>query len=126
MNQPNGRLLEQSLLEVWNERDASRREAAINRLYAPDVRFYEHNALIEGRAAIHAHIGAAQAQWPAEFIFHFDKGARVNHDLVQLSWTLGPAGAPVVYGMDVAVVEQDYIKSLHVFLDPPAATTEAG
>jgi hypothetical protein len=120
MNEPIGTLLEQSLMEIWNERDASRREAAINRLYAPDMRFYEHHAIIEGRAAIHAHIGAAQAQWPAEFVFHFDQGARVNHELVQLSWTLGPAGQPVVYGMDVAVVEQGYLKSLHVFLDPPA------
>lgn len=107
-------------MDVWNERDATRREAAINRLYAPDMRFFEHDAIIEGRAAIQAHIGKAQAQWPADFVFHHEKGARVNHELVQLSWTLGPAGVPVVHGMDVAVIEQGSIKSLHVFVDPSA------
>ena len=45
MNQSIGHLLEQSLLEVWNERDATRREAAINRLYAPDMRFFEKDAV---------------------------------------------------------------------------------
>lgn len=119
MNQSIGHVLEQSLMDVWNERDNARREAAINRLYATNMRFFEQDDIVEGRAAINAHIAAAQAHWPAEFVFHFDKGARVNHSLAQLSWTLGPAGTPVVFGMDVAVVEQGVITSLHVFIDPP-------
>jgi hypothetical protein len=120
MNQSIGHLLERSFTEIWNERDSTRRLAAIERLYAPDFRFFESDAVFEGRAATQARIEELQGQWPAGSFFQFDGAARVNHNLVQLSWNLGPAGHPLIFGMDVAVVEQGMIKSLYLFLAPPA------
>jgi hypothetical protein len=49
-------------------------------------------------------------QWPAHFVYHFDKKVLANQDLVKLSWTLGPAGVPVAAtGTEVAVMEDSRI-----------------
>ena len=39
-------LMEANLLEVFNERDAQRRSAAIERIYAPDVRWTDRKSVV--------------------------------------------------------------------------------
>lgn len=120
MNSSIGDLLEKSMTEVWSERDETRRQAALERLYAPDVRFFEPEKVFEGRARIHARIGEFLAMWPPDFVFYFDQAARINHNFVQLSWNFGAPGAsPAVSGMDIAVVENNLISELYLFLDTP-------
>jgi hypothetical protein len=42
----------------------------------------------------------------------------VNHTTQIISWNLGPKGAaPIASGMDVAITENDMIKSIYLFLD---------
>ena len=42
----------------------------------------------------------------------------MNHTIQVISWNLGPQGVqPVATGMDVAVIENDQIKALYLFLD---------
>lgn len=38
-------LLEDSLLVIWNDRDAARRLAAMEKVYAADMTFYESNGV---------------------------------------------------------------------------------
>lgn len=114
------KLLEDSLLVIWNDRDADRRLAAMERVYATDMAFYESNdgEAITGYQAINDLITVLQAQWAPEFRFELSRPAQVNHQVQHISWTLGiPGQPPVATGMDVAIIENSKIKSLHLFLD---------
>lgn len=113
-------LLEDSLLVIWNDRNADQRLEAMKRVYAPDIHFYESNSgkAIIGYQAINELISKLQAEWPIEFQFELNKPSQVNHSIQMISWNLGPQGVqPVATGMDVAVIENDQIKSLFLFLD---------
>ncbi|PJJ60204.1 hypothetical protein CLV45_1629 [Hymenobacter chitinivorans DSM 11115] len=113
-------LLEDSLLVIWNDRNADRRLEAMHKIYAPDIHFYESNAgnAVVGYQEINDLISKLQAEWPLEFQFQLTKPTQVNHTTQVASWVLGPEGLnPVAAGMDVAVIEDELIKSLYLFLD---------
>lgn len=113
-------LLEDSLLLIWNDRDAERRLAAMEKVYAPGIHFYESDAgePVVGHQAINELISKLQAEWPLEFRFELNKPSSVNHTVQVISWNLGPAGAqPVATGTDIALVENDRIHALYLFLD---------
>ncbi len=115
-------LLEDSLLVIWNDRDADRRLKGMKKIYAPDMHFYESNTgePIIGHQAINELISKLQKEWPIEFQFQLNKPSQVNHQIQMIYWDLGPQGIkPIATGMDVAVIENDLIKSLYLFLDIP-------
>lgn len=114
------KLLEDSLLVIWNDRNADRRLEEMQRIYAPDIHFFESNdgEPIVGYEAINAVISKLQAEWPIEFVFELNKPSQVNHASQLISWNLGFKGVePVATGMDVAIIENDRIQSLYLFLD---------
>jgi hypothetical protein len=117
------KLLEDSLLVIWNDRDPEKRLSAMQEIYATDIAFYEANdgAAIIGYEAINNLITKLQEQWPPEFKFELSRPSHVNHQVQHITWTLGvPGQTPVATGMDVAIVENHQIKSLHLLLDAPA------
>jgi hypothetical protein len=114
------KLLEDSLLVIWNDRNSEHRLEAMKRIYAPDIYFFESNTSegIVGHNAINELISKLQTEWPIEFQFELNKPSQVNHTTQIISWNLGPKGAtPIATGMDVATTENDLIKSLYLFLD---------
>lgn len=114
------KLLEESLLVIWNDRNADNRLEAMRRTYTPDIQFFESNTgeAIVGYKAINELISKLQAEWPIEFHFELNKPSQVNHATQIISWNLGPKGAaPIATGIDVAIIENDLIKSLCLFLD---------
>jgi hypothetical protein len=114
-------LMMRNLQEVFNERDAARRIAAVKSIYAKDAEFFEGNERIKGHDAISARVGAMQASFPPDFRFSPTSAPARNHDLGRLTWHGGPAAAPpVVTGMDVALFKNGRIQSLYVFLGEPA------
>ena len=113
-------LLEDSLLVIWNDRNADSRLAEMKRIYSPDIHFYESDISsgIVGHEAINGLIAKLQVEWPMEFQFTLTRPTRHNHNVQVASWNLGPQGeTPVASGMDVAEIEGDLIKSLYLFLD---------
>jgi hypothetical protein len=113
------KLLEDSLLLIWNNRNAGERLDLMKRLYAPDIAFFENDTsdAFVGFEAINALIEKLQHDWPVDFEFKLLKSA-VNHDMQHIRWTLGPKGQqPVASGGDVAVIDKGRIKSLYLFLD---------
>ena len=115
-------LLENSLLVIWNDRNADRRLEAMKNTYALDVHFYEFDTgkAIVGYTSINELISKLQSEWPPESRFELNKPSQVNHQVQIASWNLGPQGMqPVATGMDVAVIENDLIKSFYLFLDTP-------
>lgn len=116
------KLLEDSLLLIWNDRDADRRLEAMRKIYATDIHFFESNTgdPIIGYVAINELISKLQAEWPLNFVFELTKPSQLNHSIQMISWQLGPEGtAPVATGMDVAIIENGLIQSLYLFLDTP-------
>jgi len=116
---PTAQLLEDSLLIIWNDRDADNRLEAMKGIYAPDIAFYESNQgeAFVGFEAINDLIAKLQSQWPLEFKFELTAAAKVNHQIQQISWRLGiPGQEPMATGMDVAIIADHKIKSLHLLL----------
>jgi hypothetical protein len=112
-------LMRANLTRVFGERDRGRRSAALEELYTADAKLYEPDQVFTGRDAINGAVDALIARLPPEFVFAPDGIAVGHHGLGRLRWRSGPPGGPAaVTGTDVAQVEADRIKSLHVFLDP--------
>lgn len=111
-------LMEANLLQVFNERDDERRAKAIAATYAADVEFADPEGVATGHEELNAKARGLLEQSPG-FVFSPAGPVLVNHDLGHLAWALGPAGgAPVVRGIDVALVEDGRIKKLYTMLLP--------
>jgi hypothetical protein len=109
-------LMTANLLEVFAERDAERRAAAIERIYAPDVSFADPEDVVTGHAALAAKAQKLLDDAPG-FVFAPGGPVRVVQDLGYLAWTFGPEGAPpVVQGADVGLVRDGRIVSLWTML----------
>jgi hypothetical protein len=109
-------LMEANLLGVFNERDAQRRALAIERIYAPDVRWTDDEGITVGREALDAKATALQSQMEG---LVFTKASPVYQTvgLGYLAWKLGPDGGdPVASGFDVAVVRDDLISELYTII----------
>ena len=116
-------LLADSLLKVWSERNDNRRMDVMKQIYATDIIFYETDKgqAIKGHQEIDDLIKKLQEQWPPEFVFTLTKPAVMNHGVSHVAWKLGPAnGTPVASGMDIAIIENELIKELYLYLDDPA------
>jgi hypothetical protein len=110
-------------LAAWNETDPAARRAAVEAVFAPDVRYVDPLADVTGTDGLDALIAGAQQQFPGmEFraVGDIDR----HHDVCRFRWGLGPAGAePLVIGFDVAELAADgRIATVYGFLDRvPAA-----
>jgi SnoaL-like protein len=105
-------------LRVWNTTDKADRRAAIDEVFAEDVRYVDPLAEVSGREALHGLIGAVQQQFPG-LVFTAGGPADAHHQQGRFTWHLGPAGGePVVIGFDVASVDRDgRIREVLGFLD---------
>jgi hypothetical protein len=109
-------LMKANLEEVFNERDPERRRAVIARTYAPGVEFSDPEETLTGHEALDAKAQKLLDEAP-DFAFTPDGPVRVAADLGHLAWNFGPAGgAPVVRGMDIALVEDGLIARLYTLL----------
>ena len=110
------------LLEVFDEQDANRRAEAIQRIFAEDVRFIDHNGTHDGRDAIGSAVEQLHARLPG-FRFAPVTAPQVLEGAARLSWKFGPPseGAKIT-GTDTILVRGGRVSILVVFLDhPPSA-----
>lgn len=111
-------VIEKSLTEVWNERDADKRLQLIKKYYLPDFSFFEEGKELKGHTVLNDFIGNLLSSFPDDFIFRILEEPEVNYNLEKLKWQLGPTDIPpIATGMDIAVTEDTMIKALYVFLD---------
>jgi len=113
-------LLEDSLLIIWNNRNSVERLEAMHKIYHQEIHFFESDSgnAIVGYEAMNNLITGLQSEWAPEFSFQLSKPSQTNHNVQIASWTLGiPGDKPVASGMDVAIVENEKIKALHLYLD---------
>ncbi|WGT36521.1 nuclear transport factor 2 family protein [Pseudomonas atacamensis] len=113
-------LLRANLQRVFNERDAQKRIAAVQELFADTPTMYEPTGIVTGRAAISEVAGALLDQFGSDFAFVPEGPAVGHHGLGYLRWHAGlSAGSTVVSGVDVAEISEGKIVRLWVLLDAP-------
>lgn len=113
-------LLRANLQRVFNERDAHKRIAAVQELFAGTPTMYEPTGIVTGRAAISEVAGALLDQFGVDFAFVPEGPAVGHHGLGYLRWHAGlSAGSTVVSGVDVAEISEGKIVRLWVLLDAP-------
>jgi len=118
-DQDPARILQRMVLEVFGERDAVRRAAAVQELFASDATFSDAEASVTGHEAIDATAGRILAGAPSEFAFTIVDGPQTIADLARVSWHFGPtADAPAVRGTDIALIAGGRISRLYTFLEP--------
>jgi len=109
-------LMRANLLEVFGERDAGRRRAAIERTHHADVLFADPEGAVTGDDALDAKVQGILDGAPG-FVFTASEEPRANLDLGHLPWGFGPEGQPpVVRGLDIALVRDGRIARLYTFL----------
>jgi len=115
-------LLHANLHEVFNNRDAEARRDAIDRVYTDDVTFADPEGTTVGRAALGSKAAALLDRAPAEFAFVEDSIPYIGEDSGALAWAFGPAGAPVVRGIDIITVRDGRIDSVRTLVVPASAS----
>ena len=116
MNSTVADLMRRNLLDVFNERDPERRNAAIALTYAQDVVWHEPDRVIRGREALVQRATELLAETPG-WVFRPDGPVSALDDLGHLGFQYGPAGQPPVYtGMDIARCKDGVIVELYTFV----------
>lgn len=112
-------LMHANLLEVFNERDAARRNQTIDRIYAAHVQWSDDEGVTSGRNALGAKAEALQAQL-GELQFVAAGPVRQTLGLGYLAWELvTPDGeSSGMRGFDVAIIADDRIAHLYTVLTP--------
>ena len=113
-------LLKDSLLLIWNNRNAAERLDTMQKIYAPGITFFESNSSdpFIGFESINALIEKLQQDWPADFEFTLLEPVKINHNIQHISWQLGvPGQQPVAKGSDIAIIEDGKINALYLLLD---------
>ena len=108
-------LLAANLHDVFGNRDALTRHAAIERVYSEDVVFTDPDGTVHGRTAVEAKAAALLAGVPSDFVFTEDGERYVGTEIGALAWAFGPDGAPAARGIDVITVANGAITSVRTF-----------
>ncbi|WP_116788764.1 VOC family protein [Flavobacterium psychrotrophum] len=101
---------------LWNEKNAVKRLALMQEIYAPDIEMTDRNFVANGNNEINTFIVGLQQKNPdAGFAV---KSVTAHHNIVRLYWENGPKANPAaVTGMDLFVIENGKVQKLYVFVD---------
>jgi hypothetical protein len=112
------RLMQQNLIQVFNERDPQKRLQVIQEIYNPDAILNEPEASVTGHEAISNAVTKLLSSLPPTFSFTPIGSALGHHLIGRLRWQSGPPGGPAaVTGMDIAHFTNGRIHSLYVFIE---------
>ena len=102
--------------QVFSERDAEKRRAAIERTYAEDVRFVDPDGESVGREAINDRARKILDDAPADFVLEEDGLAYISPDTAIQAWRFGPPDSPVVRGIDVLTVRDGSVSVVQTLI----------
>lgn len=102
--------------EVFGERDAGKRRAAIERTYTEDVRFIDPDAEIVGWEALDDRAGKILAGAPTEFVLEADGLAYVGSDTAVQAWRFGAPGNPAVRGIDILELRDGLVSAVRTLV----------
>lgn len=116
-------LLHSNLHEVFSERDAERRWAAIARTYTEDVVFIDPEGEYVGRHALSDKAQQLLDGPMAGFVLDEDGPPYVGTDTAALAWRVGPPGDPVVRGMDILTIRDGRVSAVLTLIAPNSDET---
>jgi hypothetical protein len=98
----------ENYIAAWNETDAGRRRALIERTWKEDGSSLDAHRDGVGHAAIDAMIAAAQQQFPG-YRPRLRSGIEMHHHRVRFSWNAGGTETAPLYvgGTDFATIAED-------------------
>lgn len=109
-------LVEQHL-NIWNERDKSKRSDLLKQVYADNVEMVDVHFVAVGHTAINGFVESLQEKNPA-FRFSHVRPVTTHHNIARLYWQVGSPEKPdAVTGMDLFVFENGKVARLYVFVD---------
>jgi hypothetical protein len=92
---------------MWNETDPAQRANLIRLAWVEDGRYADPLLEAEGHDALDGMVAGVQQQFPGH-AFRRSGEIDAHHDCLRFAWELvGPDGAVVVAGIDVAIVGSD-------------------
>lgn len=108
----------ETYIATWNETDADRRAALLDRAWAADGSYVDPMVTVAGRPDLSATIAAVQQQFPG-WRFRLSGAVDGHHNVARFGWELGPDGDPApIAGFDVATLTDDgRLAAVHGFLD---------
>jgi hypothetical protein len=108
----------QQYVDTWNETDAQRRRALIERLYAAEARYTDPNVDLAGPAQIDEFVGATQARFPG-YVFTLGSPVDGHHAQARFNWHAIPPGAtePAYVGFDVIATDGRRVRQVYGFID---------
>ena len=117
--------LAEDYIEVWNERDAQRRDALLVATWTEDATYVDRLMRGDGRAQISGLISAVHERFPG-FRFSLLGAADGYGDVVRFCWGLGAdGGTAVIKGTDFVRRTGDRIASVTGFIDQLPAPQDA-
>ena len=119
MSDPVQTLMHANLLDVFNERDGVKRQAAAERTYAQDVRWTDEEGVVTGRDALEAKCVDLQSNL-GDLQFEADGPVRQVPGFGFLAWRLVDSdGSHQMSGFDAALIAGGLITDLWTVLIPP-------
>lgn len=114
-------LLMRNLLDIFGERDSSKRHSAIAEIWAEDGVFADPHGRYVGYAAINDAVSQLHDRFPG-FVFTPIGSPQTFFDVGRQAWGHGAAGQPPkVTGLDVVIARHGRIAALYAFIDTPGA-----
>lgn len=110
-------LLTRNLFDVFGERDASKRRAAIAAIWAKDGIFIDPQGRFVGHDGVNQAIERLHEMFP-DFVFTAIGPPQAFHDIGRQAWGFGQLNMPPqVTGLDVVNVRDGRIVALFAFID---------
>jgi SnoaL-like protein len=111
-------LMHANLMEIFDQRDGTRRREAMRRAYAENIAFTDPQGTVHGYDAVDERVREVLDKAPETFIFAPDGPLYVLAGAAAaLPWRFGPpSGPPAVSGIDIAVIANGRITSLQTLL----------
>jgi SnoaL-like domain len=111
-------LMHASLIEIFGQRDGTRRREAMRRTYAENVAFTDPEGTVHGYDAVDQRVRKILDDAPSAFVFTPDGPVYVGSGAAAaLPWTFGPPdGPPAVRGIDIAAIANGRIASLQTLI----------
>ena len=103
-------------VQIWNDTNEETRLVLMKEIYQDNVSFFDHESVVNGVVDLNGRINSLQHN-NVNFKFSLIKIDN-NNNVVRYYWNYGPASNPeLIAGMDLIILKNGKIRSLHVFLD---------
>lgn len=103
-------------IEGWNERDRSKRDALLGKIYAQNIKMYDSNTVFDGLKAVSDFVGQLPAQDP-DFHFYSDNPMEGLQDSIRFYGKIR-TGQGILNSMDFFLLENGKAAHLYAFLEP--------